>query len=139
MVFSFGQHLLWWEGLFPFALWTMPSFNPGQNALIQNALFKKGILNKSIFLSGIRGHFERANVKYPFALLKMPFYIPWQNALIKNALLKKGILNKGILSRDMGGHFKRGKGHFHQIDKSPSILYPSNQTPISSHTNSHNH
>ena len=57
LVFSFGQHLLCWEGLFPFALWTMPSFNPWQNGLIQNALFKKGILNKSIFSSGIRGHF----------------------------------------------------------------------------------
>ena len=105
LVFSFGQHLLWWEGLFPFALWKMSSYNPWQNALIQNALFKKGIMNKSILSSGIGGHFERANVKCPFALSKMPFYIPWQNALIQNALLKKGILKKGILSRDIGGHF----------------------------------
>ena len=121
LVFSFGQHLLWWEGLFPFALWTMPSFNPWQNALIQNSLFKKGIMNKSIFSSGIRGHFERANVKCTFALSKMPFYIPWQNALIKNALLKKGISNKGILSRDIGGHFWKGKRAFPPNRQKPSI------------------
>ena len=122
LVFSFGQHLLWWEGLFPFALWKMPSYNPWQNALIQNALFKKGIMNKSIFSSGIRGHFERANVKCPFALSKMPFYIPWQNALIKNALLKKGILNKGILSRDIGGHFWKGKRAFPPNRQKPNIF-----------------
>ena len=87
LVFSFGQHLLWWEGLRPFALWKMLSYNPLQNALIQNSLFKKGIMNKSILSSSI-GHFKRANMKFPFSLSKMPFYIPWQNALIKNALLK---------------------------------------------------
>ena len=42
LVFSFGQHLLWWEGLFPFALWKMPSYNPWPNSLIRNALFQKG-------------------------------------------------------------------------------------------------
>ena len=96
LVFSFGQHLLWWEGILPFALWKMPSYNPLQNALIQNALFKKGIINKSILSSSKEGHFKRANVKCPFALSKMPFYIYWQSALVKNTLFKKGILKKGI-------------------------------------------
>ena len=84
--FSFGQHLLWWEGLLPFALLKMPSYNP-----LQNALFKKGIMNKSILSSSKEGHFKRANVKRPFALSKIPLYIYWQNALIKNALLKSAL------------------------------------------------
>ena len=111
-VFSFGQHLLWWEGLFPFALWKMPSYNPWQNALIQNTLFKKGIINKSILSSGIGGHYERANGKCAFTLSKMPLCIPWETALIQNALLRKIILNEGILSRDIGGHFWKGKWAF---------------------------
>ena len=77
------------EGPFLFVLWKMPSYNPLQNALIQNAIFKKGFMNKRILSSGIGGHFESANVKCPFALPKMLFYIPWQNALIKNVLLKR--------------------------------------------------
>ena len=89
LVFSFGQHQLWWEGVFPFALWKMPTLNPLKNDPTQNALFKKAIMNKSIFSSGIGGHFERANVKFSFALSKMPFYIPWKNALIQNAPLKR--------------------------------------------------
>ena len=112
LVFSFGNHLLWWEGLIPFALWKMPFYNPWQNALIQNSLFKKGTMNRSNLSSGIGGHFERANVKCPFALSNMPFHIPWQDALIQNALLKEGILNKGILPRDIGGHFWKGKRAF---------------------------
>ena len=86
----------------------MPSYNPWQNAIIQNTLSKKGIIKKqNIVSSGIGGHFERAKVKCPFALSKMPFFIPWQNAF-----LKKGILNKGILSRDIEGHFWKGKRAF---------------------------
>ena len=34
LVLLFGQHLLWWEGLLPFALGKMPPYNPLQNALI---------------------------------------------------------------------------------------------------------
>ena len=111
-VFPFGQHLVWWEGLFPLALWKMPFYNALQNALFQNSLFKKGIMNKSILSNGIGVHFWRANVKCSLALKKIPSYIPWQNALIKNALWKKGFLNKGILSRDIGGHFWKGKRAF---------------------------
>ena len=95
LVFSFGQHLLGWEGLLPFALWKLPSYNPLQNALIQNALFKKDIINKSLLSSSIGGHFKRAKLKCPFALEKMPFYIPWQNALIEKFPFKKGHFVKG--------------------------------------------
>ena len=42
-VFSFGQHLLRWKGLLPFALWKMPSYNHLQNALIKMPFSKRAL------------------------------------------------------------------------------------------------
>ena len=105
----------------PFALSKIPFYIPWPNALIQNAIFNKGIMNKCILSSSIGGHFKRENVKCPFALSKMPFYIPWQNSLIKNSLLKKGILKKGILSKDIGGHFWEDKRAFPPSRQKPLV------------------
>ena len=121
LVFSFGQHLLWWEGLLPIALWKMPSHNPLQNALIKNALFKRGIMNKSILSSSIGGQIGEQMWNALLLFQKCPSVFLDQMLLLK-CPFKKGILNKGILSKDIGGNFWKGKRAFPPNRRKPKGL-----------------
>ena len=70
LVFSFGQQLLWWEGLFPFALWKCPPIILDKMLLFKMPFFKEGILNRSILSSGIWGHFWERKCEMPFCSFK---------------------------------------------------------------------
>ena len=68
---------------------------PSYNALIQNTLFKKGIMNKSILSSVIGGHFERAKVKCPFLFQKCPSIFLDKVLLFQIPFFLKGHFDQG--------------------------------------------